>query len=160
MELHRLVADPRARASGSALARRRRRLCTPAARWSRGCMTRTLTYPSQSLLGDYARAGIGVALTAGPLLIVPSGSVAVWILGALALLFLSFAARTALRHATRIEFGEDRISLFGPGQASFPWEALAAVKLSYYATASDRQGGWMQLTLRGAGGGTIRIDST
>jgi hypothetical protein len=119
-----------------------------------------LTYPVQALLGDYVRAGIGVVLTAGPLFVIPSDSYAVWVLGALALLFLAFALRTAWRHASRIEFDDERISLFGPGQASFLWDALAAVKLSYYATTSDRQGGWMQLTLRGAGGGTIRIDST
>jgi hypothetical protein len=123
-------------------------------------VTRTLIYPPRSLLGDYARAGIGVVLTAGLVLLTPAGSIMSWVFGSLALLFLGFAIRTAWRHASRIEFSNERISLFGPGQASFPWDALAAVKLSYYATTSDRQGGWMQLTLNGAGGARIRIDST
>ena len=119
-----------------------------------------LRYTPRALAGDYVRAGIGVALTGGPLVVVPTDSAATWVLGALAVLFGAFAGRTGLRHASRIELGDERISLFGPGQVSFAWGDLVAVKLSYYATASDRQGGWMQLTLRGAGSRPIRIDST
>lgn len=121
---------------------------------------RRLAYPPRALLGDYVRAGVGVALTAGPLVAVPVDSIAVWIFGPLAVLFVAFGLRTAWRHASGVELGDDRISLFGPGQVSFAWDRLTAVKLSYYSTTADRQGGWMQLTLSGESGGTIRIDST
>ena len=121
---------------------------------------RRMGYSPRAMVGDYVRAGIGVALTAGPLVAVPSGSASVWVLGPLTVLFALFGLRTAWRHASRVELADDRISLFGPGRVSFPWHELAAVKLSYYATTADRQGGWMQLTLKGAGGGTIRLDST
>ena len=36
---------------------------------------------------------------------------------------------------------------------------MDSVKLSYFSTKSDRAGGWMQLTLQGGAGRTIRIDS-
>lgn len=121
---------------------------------------RQLSYPARALVGDYARAGIGFVLTAGPAAVVPADSIALWIFGSLAVLFVAFGLRTARRHASRLELGDDRISLFGPGQVSFAWEELAAVRLSYYSTTADRQGGWMQLTLEGEGGGTIRLDST
>ncbi len=122
--------------------------------------TRKLAYPTRALVGDYLRAGIGVILTAGPLAAVPSDSASIWVFLPLTGLFALFGLRTAWRHASRVELADDRISLFGPGRANLAWEKLAAVKLSYYSTTTDRQGGWMQLTLKAVGGGTIRLDST
>ncbi|MBI3452210.1 MAG: hypothetical protein HY057_05140 [Rhodospirillales bacterium] len=119
-------------------------------------------YTPRALVGDYMRAGIGFALTAGPATIAPLGSVAQYVLAPLAGLFAVFAARTWIRHAARLEFGPERISLAGPRRASLAWSKLRSVKLSFYSTRGDRGEGWMQLTLRGAGGydgETIRVDS-
>ena len=40
-----------------------------------------LRYTPRALAGDYVRAGIGVALTGGPLVVVPTDSAATWVLG-------------------------------------------------------------------------------
>jgi hypothetical protein len=118
-------------------------------------------YPPRGLTGDYVRAAVGLALTMGPFLMVPLGSVASWIFGPLALLFLAFGWHTFARQATRVELSPSGISLLGPRRASLAWEALRSVQLSYYATKSDRAGGWMQLTLKGDGpSAKVRIDSS
>lgn len=120
-------------------------------------------YQRDGLTGDLLRAGVGLALTAGPALAVPAGSAAQFVLLPLAALFLVFGLRTWQRGTTRVDLGPSGISISAPRQVSLSWHNLRAVRLSYYSTKSDRAGGWMQLTLKGSGGpngGTIRIDST
>lgn len=119
-------------------------------------------YPRNAVVGDYVRAGVGLALTAGPAALAPLGSPVQYVLLPLAALFAMFALRTGRRHTARIEIGRDTLSLFQPRQVSLSMGNVKSVKLSYYSTKTDRAGGWMQLTLNGSGGptgGTIRVDS-
>jgi hypothetical protein len=119
-----------------------------------------LRYSFAALRADYLRAGIGLALTLGPMLFIPVESPALYILGPAALLFLIFGLRTWQHHATRVEFDDTGISLFSLRRVSLGWNDLRAVKLSYYSTRADRTGGWMQLTLKGEGPRTIRLESS
>ena len=53
---------------------------------------------------------------------------------------------------------ETGIRASGPLGAALRWEDLRSLRLDYYSTRRDREGGWMQLRLRDAQR-TIRIDS-
>ena len=116
-------------------------------------------YPLKSVVGDYARASAGLALTAGPAMMVPAGSASLYVLLPLAALFVAFAIRTGRRQIARVELTPAGLSIFRPGQVSLEAGEVDSVKLSYFSTKSDRAGGWMQLTLKGRAGRTIRIDS-
>ena len=116
-------------------------------------------YPRAALVPDYIRAGVGFALTAGPLLLVKPSSVMVYILGCLAALFLVFGLRTYLRQATWLEVAAEGVRAVGPFGAAIPWEELRHVELRFFSTQRSRQDGWMQLRIRGAGK-VIRVDST
>ncbi|HSE78902.1 MAG TPA: hypothetical protein VLG66_12965 [Alphaproteobacteria bacterium] len=116
-------------------------------------------YPLKSVVGDYARASAGLALTAGPAMMVPAGSASLYVLLPLAALFVAFAIRTGRRQIARVELTPSDLSIFGPGQVSLEAGEVDSVKLSYFSTKSDHAGGWMQLTLKGGAGRTIRIDS-
>jgi hypothetical protein len=120
-------------------------------------------YPRGALSGDFARAGIGLAITVVPALAIPLMSPAQLIFGPLVLLFLVFGIRTWQRSVAVIAVTAHGISLSAPWQARLAWHNLKAVRLNYYSTRFDRSGGWMQLMLKGEGGpdsATIRIDST
>jgi hypothetical protein len=73
-----------------------------------------------------------------------------------------FGGHTLIRHRARVEMSDSGIVLFGFRQVSLAWEALRSVQLNYYATKSDRAGGWMQLTLKGDGPrrAKIKVDSS
>lgn len=116
-------------------------------------------YPSASIYGDYARAGFGFVLTAGPLLLLDLAAVMAALFAMLAALFGWFGGRTALRQISRVEVSPDAIALRGPIERRIPWAELRRVKLAYYAPGRGRQKGWLQLTLRGDGR-PIRMDST
>ncbi|MSP82242.1 MAG: hypothetical protein EXQ94_04735 [Alphaproteobacteria bacterium] len=117
-----------------------------------------LRYSWRTLGPDYARAGAGFALTGGPLILVPAAPVVVAVLAAMAALFILFAARTAIRHGTRLILSETALRTEGPFARSLPWASLRGMKLAYYATRRDRKGGWMQLRLRGYHG-SLTVDS-
>jgi len=120
-------------------------------------------YPRRALRGDFARAGLGLLMTAGPALAIPPSSVAQFLLVPLALLFVAFGVRTWQRSVAVIAVTARGISLSAPWRASLAWRNLKAVRLNYYSTRFDRTGGWMQMKLQGHGGpdgATIRIDST
>lgn len=108
-------------------------------------------YPPDALLGDYVRAGAGLLLAGAPLVLVPLNIYVEAVLGALSALFICFGGLTALRHARRIEVGEEGISARGPFPVRLAWEALEGVTLRYFATRRDGSRGWMELKLRGAG---------
>lgn len=108
-------------------------------------------YPTDALLGDYVRAGAGLLLAGAPLVLVPLNIYVEGVLGVLAALFACFGALTALRHARRIEVGEEGIAARGPFPVRLTWEALDGVNLRYFATRRDGSKGWMELKLRGAG---------
>jgi hypothetical protein len=120
-------------------------------------------YPRRALVGDFLRAGLGLAVTAGPALAVPATSVAQFVLVPLAVLFLVFGVRTWQRSVAVIAVTARDISLSAPWQARLAWSNLKAVRLNYFSTRFDRTGGWMQLMLKGHGGpdgAAIRLDST
>lgn len=122
-------------------------------------MSDVLRYPRTALLGDYARAGAGLAITALPLALLEVNR---WIavpLAAAALLFAVFALRTAQRQASRLEMDDAGVTMRGPMGASLDWADLRRLDLRYYSTKRDRSDGWMQLTLKGTGRG-LRADST
>jgi hypothetical protein len=116
-------------------------------------------YAPRALAGDYARAGIGLAVTGGPMIFLRPAAVVAVVLGALATIFALFALRTALRQFSVIEVTADAIRAHGPTGKSMAWDEIDRVRLDYYTTRRESGAGWMQLKL-GAGRGRIRIDST
>ncbi len=118
----------------------------------------THRYPPSALRGDYARAGLGLALTLGPAAMVQPGSGALWVLGPLALLFAVFALRTLGRQLAVVELRPDGITVAGLGRSALDWGEISSMRLDYYSTRGDRTGGWMQLTAKGPSG-KIRVDS-
>jgi hypothetical protein len=122
----------------------------------------TRSYSWRSLLPDYAGSAIGLAVTLGPLAFARPAVAAGWALGAAAALFLVYFGRTLCRQLTHIELDEAGIRVRGPVVgllgAAIRWEDLRSLRLDYYSTRMDGEGGWMQLRLRDARR-TIRIDS-
>ncbi|WP_180282040.1 hypothetical protein [Azospirillum oleiclasticum] len=122
-------------------------------------MSEVLRYPRTALLGDYARAGAGLAITALPLTLLEVNRWIALPLAAAALLFALFALRTAQRQASRLELDGRGATMHGPLGARLAWTDLRGIDLRYYSTKRDRSDGWMQLTLRGDGR-RLRADST
>ncbi len=118
-----------------------------------------LRYKRQPIVADMVRATIGVVLTGGPLLFVEPVPATLVIFGGLAGLFALFGVRTMLRANSAIELGADGVTVRGVPGGTIAWQRVKAMKLGYYTTRRDRQGGWMQLTLQG-GGRRLRFDST
>lgn len=116
-------------------------------------------YPLPALLGDYARGGLGFALTGGPVLFVDMARVVFWIFAVVAAVFAAFLVRTAMRHRTVLTVDDTGVATGPPLAKTVPWDALDQVKLRYFSTRRDKENGWMQLTLRG-GGKTISAESS
>ncbi len=112
-------------------------------------------YPVRSLTGDYLRAGIGLAVGLSVLASAPASVTVVVIFGSLTALFLGFAYRTVRRNLMRVAVTGEAICGSGPGARELPWDKLDLVKLRYFGTRRQRHreagGGFMQLTLEGAG---------
>jgi hypothetical protein len=119
-----------------------------------------LRYPVAALYADYLRVALGLALTAGPLLLLDLAGPVALLLGLVGLLFAWFGARTVIRHLSRVELSAHAIALSGPVSRRLVWTELERMKLAYYAPHRVRADGWMQLTLRGRNGSAIRLDST
>lgn len=117
-------------------------------------------YPLQALLGDYARAGFGLALCLAPLLLIDLASPMVVLFAALSALFAWFGLRTGLRQMSWIELSAEAIEQCGPQPRRLGWPELETVRLAYYAPRRQRDQGWLQLSLRGQGRSAIRVDST
>ena len=115
-------------------------------------------YPPKTLAGDYLRAGGGFAITGGPALFLPTATPVTVIFGALAMLFGIFGLRTALRQFTVIEMSDEAITVVGAGGKRMAWCDVRQLRLDYYSTRRDSQGGWMQMKIS-TSGGHIRIDS-
>jgi hypothetical protein len=111
---------------------------------------------------DYAGGAIGLCLTFGLLALVHPAAPVAWVLAAVAALFLVYFGRTLCRQLTHIELDEDGIRVRGPAvgllSAAIRWADLRSLRLNYFSTRRDGEGGWMQLRLRDAQQ-TIRIDS-
>jgi hypothetical protein len=112
-------------------------------------------YPVRSLTGDYLRAGVGLAVGLSVLASAPASVTVVVIFGGLTALFLGFAYRTVRRHLIQVAVTAEAIRGSGPGDRELPWDKLDSVKLRYFGTRRQRHretgGGFMQLTLEGAG---------
>jgi hypothetical protein len=134
-------------------------------------------YPLGSLSSDYLRVAVGLALTLGPLLLLDLAPVIAWLLAGLAVLFGWFGLRTGIRQLSAVELSPRGIAVRGPFGRDLAWDELARMKLAYYAPRSwsgprrrdpepargerdERQRGWLQLTLQGARGRPIRVEST
>ncbi len=115
-------------------------------------------YTAAALTPDYVRACAGILLTAGPLAVVNPLPTLAYVLGALALLFVLFAARTAIRHMTTIRLTSVGIQALGPFGVAIEWSELSKMELRYFSTRRNRSKGWMQLRLRGGRVG-LRLDS-
>ena len=115
-------------------------------------------YSWRVLFPDYAGSAVGLGCTLGPLAFAHPAAPVAWVLAAAAALFLVYFGRTVCRQLTRIELDETGIRARGPLGAAIRWEDLRSLRLDYYSTRGDREGGWMQLRLRDAQR-TIRIDS-
>jgi hypothetical protein len=117
-----------------------------------------LRYPLRSLLPDYAGSAFGLACSVGPLAFAAPAAAVAWVLAAIAALFLVYFGRTVCRHLTHIERDETGIRACGPLGAAIRWENLRSLRVDYYSTRRDNEGGWMQLRIRDARR-TIRVDS-
>lgn len=106
-------------------------------------------YPARNLVEDYARGAAGLVFLA--IALVPMHWVLHLIFGVVALLLLSFGARTILRGRSRIVLDDGGIAVIGPIGKRLAWSSLDLLKLRYFSTRRDRKRGWMELTLRGAG---------
>ena len=115
-------------------------------------------YPARAVLLDYLYSGGGLLFTLGPLAGAALTGPAAWFFGALAALFAVYGARTVLRHRTRLRVGADGVAVEGLLRRHLPWEGLTRCTLGYYSTRRNREGGWMQLTLK-ARRRSLRIDS-
>ena len=112
-------------------------------------------YPAKSLVGDYVRAGIGLAVGLGVLANAPSSPTIIIIFAGLAILFLVFGIRTLKRQMLRVAVTDEEICSAGLGTRVLPWGTLDGLTLRYYGTrrrsTRESTGGFMQLTLKGAG---------
>ena len=118
-----------------------------------------LGYPMRVLWASYLRAAVGFALMAGWLVAARPGIFGTLLLGGLALVFLGYGLRAALRQATRYGIDETGVFAVGPLPRAIKWDELANVKLSYYTTKRDGTSGWWQLVMKGQNA-TMRLDST
>lgn len=121
-------------------------------------------YPSTILRNDYIRAAVGVVLCV-PLAVVSWGSsFGFWLFVGLTVLFAAFGARTWLRgqieyRLTEAELLRTNTAFGGRTETAVAWSELSGVKLRFYPLRRDRSDGWMQLTVRAAGG-RLSVDST
>lgn len=118
-------------------------------------------YPAETLKADYLRAGAGLTLTLGPLVLTGGSAhplVAVPLLAGVGL-FGWLAGRTWLRGRQRYVLVDGGLRVEGGlGSRLLAWDQITRVRLRYYTTKKDRSGGWMQLTLR-AGRQGLAIES-
>ena len=120
-------------------------------------------YPAKSLIGDYVRSGVGLAVGLSVLASASSSITIVIIFGALTVLFLAFGFRTVKRQMLRVAVTDEEIRGAGFGTRAMPWGRLDQLKLRYYGARRQRSressGGFMQLTLKGAGA-TMTLESS
>jgi hypothetical protein len=115
-------------------------------------------YPTKTVIGDYIRGGIGVAVTGSLLVAAQDIGVFHYILMAGTALFGGFAFRTWRRHQTSYELSEEGIWANGPLGKALRWSEITDIRLKYFSTRKDRKEGWFQLTVQGAAG-KISLDS-
>jgi len=119
-------------------------------------------YPRRALVGDYVRTAAGLGVGLGVLATVPLTPAIVIVFGSLTGLFLVFGLRTVQRQLLQVAVTGEAISSAGLVTRTVPWPALELLTLRYYGTRRQRReggGGFMQLTLRGAGA-SMRFESS
>jgi hypothetical protein len=126
-------------------------------------------YDKHSVRADLRRAATGLILTVAPMLLLGDNIVALAILGVLALLFLVFGLRTALRGMTLVHVTEHGLSSDSLGARArrlprlaprtIAWRDIRKVGLRFFSLKRDRSEGWMELSL-GDGRQSLRLDST
>lgn len=121
-------------------------------------MSRTYTYPTIALRGDYFRAATGVILCAVPLAVGVDNPVTAAVLAGIAALFATFGVRTLLRNLRQVEVSEHGIRVVGPGGKDIAWSELSGLSVAYFSTWRSRGNGWMELRLDGAGN-RLRLES-
>jgi len=117
----------------------------------------TYRYPWRAMAPDYARAVVGMACTATPLILMDLPGLVTVVLGLLAMIFALFGVQAALRHATRILVNEQDIRA-RPLGTRLAWDSLSWLTLAYFSVRRDGRSGWMELKLQ-SGRRTLRIDS-
>ena len=110
-------------------------------------------YPLQSLIGDYLRAAVGVAIGLGVLLSTPPSTWIVIVFGGLFAVFSLFALRTLQRQITKVAVTEAEISDQGLRRRQMAWSDISQYKLRFYGNKRKEAGkaGFMQLKIKGAG---------
>ncbi|SMF09352.1 PH domain-containing protein [Tistlia consotensis] len=111
-------------------------------------------YPPNRLVGDYLRAGVGVAF--GLAILLASDKVT-WVMGlifgGLALAFGLFGLRTLRQHMTEVAVNEDGIFTRTPtATRTLAWSELEGLRLRYFGSHRQRKsknGGFLELTLYG-----------
>ena len=116
-----------------------------------------LRYPQRAAGLDAGRALLGLALTAGPLALVPLAWPAALALGVAAVLFAAFGVQALRRVRLHVVVDDDGIRL-APGGARIPWASLEAVSVAYYSLRRDGARGWFARVARGPDG-ALRVDS-
>src|SRR5262245_60796328 len=81
-------------------------------------------YPPGALSGDYARSGVGLACTLGPLVFLQPAGAVVWALAVGAALFLLYLARTVCSSVFSVHLDEAGIRASGPLGAVIRWGEL------------------------------------
>ena len=122
---------------------------------------REYRYAPRVLLGDYLRAGVGLAVGLGILLAVEPSPMIVIVFGAVAVLFGIFGLRTVQRHITKVAVTDEEICNAAFGTRSLSWSDLERFKLRYYGSKRQHkgEGGFMQLSLSG-GGASLSYESS
>jgi hypothetical protein len=121
-------------------------------------------YQSRSLYGDFARAGIGFAVSFGAVAVTGFSGFTAWLFGVCAAIFLLFGLRTVLRAITNYELTDTGLTRFyatgfGRTERALAWQGLKKLRLRFFPAKRDRSQGWMEMTLAGEGA-RMRLDST
>lgn len=121
-------------------------------------------YQTRALYGDFARAGIGFAISFGALAATGFSGFTGWLFGVCAAIFLLFGVRTLRRAVTNYELTDTGLTRFyatgfGRTERALAWRGLTKLKLRFFPAKRDRSQGWMEMTLAGEGA-RMRLDST
>ncbi|MBC8158020.1 MAG: hypothetical protein H8E94_01670 [Alphaproteobacteria bacterium] len=117
------------------------------------------TYPLYTVLGDYIRAALGIAVSTVPLFVITARPLITYLFWVLITIFTVYGLRTLARHYTRIETSNDGIAETGIIRRKITWAELSKLRLKYFSTRRDKSNGWMQLEMTG-NGSRIAITST
>ena len=114
-------------------------------------------YPPCAMVRDYVTAGIGLALSLPPMVVLDLPAVTFGIFGLMSLCFAAHGLGAVRRRRLRVEAGEDGLS-FRPPRRSIAWNEITRFRLAWFSTRRDGARGWMELkvTSRNA---TLRVDS-